>query len=394
MTLYEKELRQKYPQFFEKQICRICGKEFYLKYSRIKTIVLSLKRGKNFFIACCNSHSAKIQQEILGSSLSNLVTRQKARKTKELKYGSPTYNNPSKNRQTKVDRYGDPNYNNRNKCFDTKQRRYNDKNYNNRVKAHSTMNTKYGDHYTKTNLFKQDIEYKGSNKTQLEKKQIDLKRRETKFNKYNDENYNNISKSKKTKLERYNDENYNNQEKSISTNLKKRGVKYYSQTQEYKDLYKNKEWVEKRNQKHYETLIKNKTYNKPSKPEDKINNQLIQKFGGSNIVRPFRNNLYPFKCDFYIKPLDLFIECHFSQYHQGKPFDINSKQDWIKLLYLELNAVKMIRQKGRAVENQYENMIYTWTDLDVRKLETFKKNNLNYKIFYTEKEFNEWFQNL
>jgi len=39
-------------------------------------------------------------------------------------------------------------------------------------------------------------------------------------------------------------------------------------------------------------------------------------------------------------------------------------------------------------------MIYTWTDLDVRKLETFKKNNLNYKIFYTEKEFNKWFQNL
>lgn len=394
MTLYEKELRQKYPQFFEKQICRICGKEFYLKYNRIKTIVLALKRGKNFFIACCNSHSIKMQQKILGSSLSNPLVREKAKKTKEILYGNPNYNNMSKNRQTKLKRYNDPNYNNREKCFNTKQEKYADKNYNNRIKAHNTMNKRYGNHYTKTNQFKINIRNKWNEKTSLEKSEIDLRRKETKLHKYKNSNYNNISKAKMTKLERYNNENYNNSLKSRATNLIKRGVEFYSQSKEYKDLYKDKEWVEKRNKKHYETLIKNNTYKKPSKPEDKVYNILIEKFGINNICRPFRNQLYPFKCDFYIKPLDLYIECHFSQFHQGKPFDINSKQDWIKLLCLELNAVKMIRQKGRAVENQYENMIYTWTNLDVRKLETFKKNNLNYKIFYTEKEFNKWFQNL
>lgn len=98
MTTYEKELRQKYPKLFEKQICKICGKEFYLKYNRIKTIILALKRGKNFFIACCNSHSIKMQQKILGSSLSNPLVREKAKKTKEILYGNPNYNNMSKNR--------------------------------------------------------------------------------------------------------------------------------------------------------------------------------------------------------------------------------------------------------------------------------------------------------
>ena len=32
--------------------------------------------------------------------------------------------------------------------------------------------------------------------------------------------------------------------------------------------------------------------------------------------------------------------------------------------------------------NYYKNAIYTWTDLDVRKLNTFKSNNLNYEIIY------------
>lgn len=39
-------------------------------------------------------------------------------------------------------------------------------------------------------------------------------------------------------------------------------------------------------------------------------------------------------------------------------------------------------------------MIYTWTDLDPRKLQTFKQNNLNYKIFYNLDEFLDWFETI
>lgn len=126
-----------------------------------------------------------------------------------------------------------------------------------------------------------------------------------------------------------------------------------------------------------------------------IHQFLIYKFDFEDVIPQYKDKKrYNFACDFYIKSLDLFIECHFSQYHQEKPFDINSKQDWIKLLCLELNAVKIIRQKGHAIKNQYENIIYTWTDLDVRKLETFKQNKLNYKIFYTLEDFLDWFSPL
>ena len=40
----------------------------------------------------------------------------------------------------------------------------------------------------------------------------------------------------------------------------------------------------------------------------------------------------------------------------------------------------------------YDKIIYTWTDLDVRKLECFKDNNLNYKIFYSLNELKEWIE--
>jgi hypothetical protein len=124
-----------------------------------------------------------------------------------------------------------------------------------------------------------------------------------------------------------------------------------------------------------------------------IHQFLIYKFDFKDVIPQYKNKeKYNFACDFYIKSLDLFIECHFSQYHQGKPFDINSKQDWIKLLCLELNAANIRRYKN--YKSQYENMIDTWTRRDVMKLETFKKNKLNYKIFYTLEDFLDWFSPL
>lgn len=43
--------------------------------------------------------------------------------------------------------------------------------------------------------------------------------RQTKLNKYNDENYNNTNKTKQTKLDKYGNENYNNIDKTKQTNL-------------------------------------------------------------------------------------------------------------------------------------------------------------------------------
>jgi len=54
------------------------------------------------------------------------------------------------------------------------------------------------------------------------KEKID-KSKETRLEKYGDENYNNSYKGKKTKLEKYGDENYNNRESAFATNRERYG---------------------------------------------------------------------------------------------------------------------------------------------------------------------------
>lgn len=42
----------------------------------------------------------------------------------------------------------------------------------------------------------------------------------------------------------------------------------------------------------------------------------------------------------------------------------------------------------------YNKAIKVWTYYDPLKLKTFKDNKLNYKIFYTEKEFDDWINSI
>ena len=146
---------------------------------------------------------------------------------------------------------------------------------------------------------------------------------------------------------------------------------------------------EQRKKREYETKKKNHTFN-VSKPEMICFELLKQKY--SNVIHGFRSELYPFNCDFYIPSLDLYIECHFSHYHNCEPFDLNNKEHIKELEILKSKSEEKHKIKNK--KNQYDNIIYTWTNLDVRKLKTFKENKLNYKIFYTEKEFKEWYENI
>lgn len=61
------------------------------------------------------------------------------------------------------------------------------------------------------------------------------KQRKTKFEKYGDENFNNVSKSKKTKLIKYGNENFNNFDQYKKTCNIKYGVDNYSISKEYKE---------------------------------------------------------------------------------------------------------------------------------------------------------------
>ena len=119
---------------------------------------------------------------------------------------------------------------------------------------------------------------------------------------------------------------------------------------------------------------------------------MVEKFGTEDVVRQYRSKKYPFACDFYIKSLDLYIECHFSHFHNFRPFDKNNSEH-IKELKIFENKAKEINFKGVA-KRQYNMVINIWTKTDPKKLQTFIGNKLNYKIFYTFEDFEQWYREI
>lgn len=146
-------------------------------------------------------------------------------------------------------------------------------------------------------------------------------------------------------------------------------------------------WVEKPQeeidgyiQKIFDTKAKNKTWT-VSKPENRMYKLLCQMFGKENIKRQYKTEFYPHHCDFYIIPLDLYIEANFHWTHGGHPFNPNDKDDIKRLEHLQ--------EKAKTSEF-YKVAIQIWTMRDTIKLQDAKKNSLNYKFFYNFNEFISW----
>ena len=270
-----------------------------------------------------------------------------------------------------------------------------------RNKVKSSLMLKYGvDNYAKTNEY-----LISSCKTKLEK--------------YGNTHFTNREKYKKTCLNKYGVDNYTKTEnhkmmyrdldilekiliKTRNTSLKKYGVDHYSKTQKFKDKYKRtclqrygvdnvsksfyfknkmkskqKEIVDKRNK----TKQINHTFNS-SRIENIFNIELKSKF--PDVIHHYStDSRYPFECDFYIPSKDLFIELNFHWTHGFEPFDKNNSKHKIQL--------DLWRSKNTKF---YDKAIEVWTERDILKLETFKKNSLNYKIFYNKNSFEEWLNNV
>lgn len=162
------------------------------------------------------------------------------------------------------------------------------------------------------------------------------------------------------------------QEKVKQTNYKRYGRYYYSQTKEFQE-------------KQYNTKKENNSFNL-SKDEEKVYQLLLIRFDKNDIIRQYRSKLYPFSCDFYIKSLNLYIEYNGNWTHgkdsHGKIYGSFDKDN--------LEHIKLLEFWKSKNTPFFKSAIYTWTILDVKKLETFKKNKLNYKIFWNIKEVEDW----
>ena len=110
----------------------------------------------------------------------------------------------------------------------------------------------------------------------------------------------------------------------------------------------------------------------------------------------YKSELYPWKCDFYIPEIDLYIEYQGLWTHGVKSFNYNGIQYNCHCPYDPNNLIhqEVIKQWKNKNTNFYNSAIETWTVKDVLKRETAKKNNLNWIEFFTIKDFNDWYEQL
>lgn len=248
----------------------------------------------------------------------------------------------------------------------TKNSRYGDPNYNNPLKNKKTCLKRVGvDCYNKLPKYKKNLS-----------------------NYWKDENWkcNNIKNNKRSKFINHGDENWNNRPKSECTNIIRYGVKYFPKSKQYKDLYKNKEWVEEKQRKWYQTRKKN-GYNYMSLPEQIVSQYLIQIFPDLEYIH--KDSLYPFNCDFYIPSRKLYIEINFTYEHHNEEFDPKNPNH-IKEINHCLVKSKQLKESHKY-KNRYLNKIYIWTDLDPRKRQVAAESGINYKYFYNYKDFYSWY---
>jgi hypothetical protein len=114
------------------------------------------------------------------------------------------------------------------------------------------------------------------------------KMKQTKLEKYGDENFNNMNKNKRTKLEKYGDENYNNRDSAKETSIKKYGTNHHNQNEDIKEKikqtkkvrygsssYNNIEKIKDTysNYDFYEAIIKNKKTKLEKYGDENYNNK-------------------------------------------------------------------------------------------------------------------------
>lgn len=349
-------------------VCAICGKP--VKF-------LNGKKNQLFNKTCCKEHANMLDgitvKKVLKGIYSDVNKKQeinnKIRETCLLKYGDEHYSNRIKAKETCLQRYG--------VTSPLKSEIF-------KQKSKDTCLQKYGVEYT--GQIPEKIEK--THKACLEKYGVDSVFKVQKFR----------NQSLDTCIKKYasNEDDINSivnigqlkyiKDKIKNTCLEKYGVENPMQTQYYKNLISSILSSNEIQEKIYNTKLLNNSFN-ISYQEDVCFDLLKGKY--SDCIRQYKSELYPFNCDFYIPSLDLYIEYNGSHYHHYHPFDINDDND-----INELNRLKEKAENSNAHKNgkksQYDNIIYTWTILDLKKRNIAQQNNLNYIEFWNINEVKEW----
>lgn len=227
------------------------------------------------------------------------------------------------------------------------------------VRTKNVMLEKYGCHYSKTEECKQ-------------------KHKATCITKYGTDSFFKTEefkrKAKQTNLARYGVEYAAQapevQAKQRSTLLAKYGVDNPFKSAEIMRSVDKKARLTKAEQ----TKYAHKTFNK-SKYEEYLYVELLKSFGIEDVYRQYQDARYPFRCDFYIKSLDLFIEVNLHWTHYKHPFNSACAED-----LTQLEVFRMKNTKG------YNKLIEVWSVRDPKKRDVAKQSKINYRVLYTEQD--------
>lgn len=184
-------------------------------------------------------------------------------------------------------------------------------------------------------------------------------------------------KVKSTTLERYGVDNVayleETKQKRLSTNIKKYNAISYLST----EAGRNK--VIATNMERYgvanvmqDEVIKDKAIQSridngngiSSAGEERLYDMLTTRFGVHDVIRQYKSEVYPFRCDFYIPSRDLYIELNGHWSHNKRWFDADDLAH-----VAELNGA-------------HQDKIDVWANRDVVKRNTARDNNLNYVVFW------------
>ena len=155
-------------------------------------------------------------------------------------------------------------------------------------------------------------------------------------------------------------------------NYKKKGVQKWSEDQRSKYLTSIRKYWDTKDSK--------------SNIEKEIEQELLKKFNKEDIFYQYSDERYPYRCDFYIKSIDTFIEVNYWWHHGPHPFNEDNEED-IELL----NTLKEEYKKDNT-KTQYLEAIRIWTEIDPLKINIAKQNNLNYIMLYPNERFDLYSQ--
>ena len=183
-----------------------------------------------------------------------------------------------------------------------------------------------------------------------------------------------VSIVEKRKPDKSDFKNHNNIKKPKNVKLDSYIIEHYSNIDNFKKVISKLTDLNNEQIYRYEMLLEN--YNLHASKQKDICFYLLSIIY-NDIVRQYEHDKYKIKCDFYVPSQDLYIKLQCTWAHGGHPYTGN---------YDDLEKLKLWKSKIDEGHLYYKNAICTWVDLDIRKRNIAKLNNLNYIEFWKLEE--------